>query len=288
MTAKINSSLNYHPHQTGDEFSETVRKIEKGHRPKEHLAGVVVVFAAGFLLSALGLFAWAEDKTDVQGLVGPSAILLSATVALYLTLVQLHKKEQRDRVEHAVDVCEKAPDLMDVEAAVVSLQQHVKTVYKQTQADTGIDAPKDHFEGVGEWEKAIRMLEFIADNQPASLGSLYDSFEKQYPRFNASLAKAMAFFEKSAIGIELGHADDTVIWRRFNVAALKYWVKGYPYILRTWYRHSQSKHLIDAKELGFPYDHYEAWLRHHCEDKDLQKMLGRFHSIRMKMLKALD
>ncbi|MEH6629130.1 MAG: hypothetical protein V7739_22070 [Motiliproteus sp.] len=287
MTDKSQSCLHYQPADKGRNFTATVNTVETSHdqwigRGKLFIGVTLFIL---LLVACLHLLYW--PNAVFQHFISPSAILLSAGCVFYLTMIQLQKKEKRDRIEHAVDVCEKAPDLNDVEAAMASLQKHIKRRYQQYLRTNPESAAIDNFEQQGEWEQSILLLEYFSREQPQQLAKLLDEFELKYPQLVAHIARVMAFFEKSAIGIELGHADDEVIWKRFNVAALKYWVRGYGYILKSWSRHSQSKHLLGAKELGYPYEHYEAWLRHHCEDEQLEEMLGRLHRIRLNMLKKL-
>ncbi len=290
MANKINSCLNYHPAKKGKQFTAAVTKIDNKHK---HWAWRAKCLAAGvgsfFLVIVISYLAQGASSY-LDKLFAPAAILFSASMALYLALVQLNHKERRDRVEHAVDVCEKAPDLVAVDSAMNALHQHIEDAFSrhQLEDDSQSCCNINHVGQQGDWERSILMLQCLADQNPQLLATLIDDFDYKYPRFIANIAKVMAFFEKSAIGIQLGHADDEVIWMRFNVAALKCWIKGYGFILKSWGRHRQSKHLLDAMELGFPYEHYEAWLRHHCDDKELTEMLGRLHNIRMKMLKALD
>lgn len=292
MNHQEDKTIKFLPIKWGEDFSAKVMKIgtERAWLRKIISRLSIGTFIVLLVLSVRYLFQNGGDQAwNVQHLLSPGAIIFSVVTVVYLTLLQLDNKEKRDRIEHAVDVCERAPDLTEVDRAMAALQNHLEDAFSHYQTDQDNCCNKEKVDSKGEWEKSLLILKCLANKNPKLLAKLIGQFANDHGDDLAHIAKVMAFFEKSAIGIELGHADDEVVWKRFNVAAVKCWLKGYCFILHAWGRHSQSKYLNGATELGLPYEHYEAWLRHHChDDSNLTDLLDELHNVRSLMISALS
>ncbi|MEH6651192.1 MAG: hypothetical protein V7707_14290 [Motiliproteus sp.] len=288
------------PADWGDGFTAKIVAIGSERRCIRLIARTLAIIAAAttVFFSAIHVYQLVAQAYGVTGqcpllmmkvdkLLAPSALLFSVFTVIYLTILQLNNKERRDRIEHAVALCETAPDLNDVDKAIESLQHHLQDAFVHYQDKSAGSHPRDVSEE-GEWQQCVLILQRLAQKNPLFLAGLMDQFSEGHADEFGEIAKVMAFFEKSAIGIDSGHADDQLIWDRFNVAALKYWLTGYCFILMAWSRYWQSHYIGQSKNLGLPYEHFEAWLRHHCKgDEALTGLLNDLHDVREKVERAI-
>lgn len=224
---------------------------------------------------------------DLSSLLSPLAIIVSVLTASYLALVQLSEKVRRDRVEHAHDLCSSAPDINIVFASIGPLNNHFEEAYKHCLEDSQQKARTPSNDG--SWEVFVTKLEHMADQFPSAIKHIPKNLRADHNRDLDKINEALAFFEKTASAICEKHADDCVVWSRYNVAGISIWINSFPVIIDRWARHTSSKYLTNIDTIGLPFEHFEAWLRYHGShdgNQDLNQLLNRLANIRAKVLKA--
>lgn len=225
---------------------------------------------------------------DLRDLLSPLAVVFSVLTATYIALYQLGEKKKRDRIEHAHNICSSAPDINIVFASFGPLNNHFEDAYRNCieASNSSVRKPQDD----GAWEVFITKMEHMAESFPSVIKNVPKNLRADHINDLSKINEALAFFEKAATAISEGHADDSVVWSRYNVAGLSIWIYSFPIIINRWIRHKESKYLANLKTVGLPFEHYEGWLRFHSKaegNSQLVSLLDRLSDIRKRVLSTL-
>ncbi len=224
---------------------------------------------------------------DLSELLSPLAIMVSIFMAAYLALNQLSEKVNRDKVEHAHDLCSFAPDINIVFASIGPLNNHLGDAYRNCLEVSKLAQRQPSNENP--WEAFVTKMEHMAEEFPAAIKSIARTLQVDHKDDVGKIFEALAFFEKTSIAICDKHADDQVFWSRYNVAGFGIWIYSFPIIINEWFRYTNSKYLYDSESIGMPFEHFEAWLRYHSGKKgntELDALMDRLSRIRLKVLEA--
>ncbi|QNI04376.1 hypothetical protein HXW73_16310 [Halomonas sp. SH5A2] len=285
---------NIEPSSWSESFSQGIYKNEKEAKKAKRIAGWMSLSAMIFLLFFFFLFIakefyfinendvyhWLLDW-EVQNLLSPAAIIVSVLFASYIALIQLLHKERRDRIEHSLLLSESSPDFIVASNSIKPILNHLKDTAKHYMNDSDFNRLSEK----GEWGKILYRMTLLSNRAPSHLAKLAGTIMDDHAEDTYNAYRALNFFEKAAIAISEGHAEDVVVWKKFNVVALRVWLMAYPLVLAAWCRHARSEHLFGSNTLGYPYENYEAWLIYHCEREDrLKGLLKELNKIRNKVL----
>lgn len=222
---------------------------------------------------------------DLSVLLSPLAIIVSILMAAYLTLNQLAEKVNRDKVEHAHNLCLSAPDINIVFASIGPLNNHLEEAYRNCIEAS--QRSESTFSIDDRWELFVAKMEEMAEHFPSVLKSIARSLQADHRDDVSKIFDALAFLEKTASAVCDKHADDQVFWSRYNVAGFSIWIYSFPIIIDCWSRHTNSKYLNNSDSFGVPYEYFEAWLWYHSGkdgNKELNMLMNRLSRIREKVL----
>lgn len=280
--------------EEGSNKKSNLQKQTKQIRAIAILAAILLVIV---LIQSIG-FAFNESlkpppltnsllAADLTDLLSPLAIIMSILTATYLGLNQLRDKLNRDKVEHAHNLCSSAPDINIVFASIGPLSNHLGDAYRNclevSQIQSKAPANSDP------WEVFVTRMEHMAENFPSAIKSIARTLQADHQDDVSKIYEALAFFEKTSIAICKNHADDQVFWSRYNVAGFGIWIYSFPIIINEWFRYTNSNYKSSSNSIGMPFEHFEAWLRYHSDqdhDGRLKTLMARLSRIRSKVLEA--
>ena len=226
----------------------------------------------------------AADLTDF---LSPLAIIMSILTATYLGLNQLRDKLNRDKVEHAHNLCSSAPDIHIVFASIGPLSNHLGDAYRNCLEVSKLRSKSPPSKDP--WEIFVTRMEHMAEHFPSAIKSIARTLQADHQDDVSKIFEALAFFEKTSVAICKNHADDHVFWSRYNVVGFGIWIYSFPIIINEWFRYTNSSYKYSSNSIGMPFEHFEAWLRYHSDQdhsSGLATLMDRLSNIRIKVLEA--
>lgn len=261
-------------------------QIKKTIRRSKLLAvGFVCALVSLLLFQVFSLPCPDPGTLNLSWLAPPLAIMASMSAAVHIGTLQLKAHLYRAQVEHATKLADSAPDLIDCTIGLKELYEHLHENaqhYASEQESTNREKAA--------WERVIVDLKRLARGNPACLTELSGKLirDSAHKKSQENLQRLLAFFEKSAIAIRHGYADDTVLWERYNHAAINCYVCATPLIIAAHLGHDRSRFRRTAKSLGLPYEHYETWLYWRTQgDPNINELIVELRVIREQVLAEL-
>lgn len=249
--------------------------------------------AIGFLVALVLLlvlevifFSRASDGAlSLSWVAPPLAIMASMSAAVHIGSMQLKAHLYRAQVEHASKLADSAPDIIDCMRGLNELCEHLHENARHYAREGACEKPESTV-----WGRVMGDLKRLVCGNPACLAELSGKLIRD-PAHKASqenVQRLLAFFEKSAIAIRHGYADDSVLWERYNHAAIDCYVCASPLIIAAHLGHQRSPYRRAAKSLGLPYEHYETWLYWRTQDDpEINKLIVQLRAIREEVITKL-
>lgn len=223
----------------------------------------------------------------LNGIVSALAIMLSVSVALHIGLMQLKGHIYRGQVDHATKLADGAPDIINLSTGFKDLCAHLRENARHYPPYT---TSNDYAKST--WQQCIFDIRTLATQKPHCLAELSEKLytDSTHSSEQKNVRRLLAFYETAAIAIRYGHADEAVLWERYNAPALDHYIRAAPIIIAAYVHHERSDFHRGAKSLGLPYEHYETWLYWRTKkDKMLNDMVLELHAIRSQIVsKVID